>query len=403
MMRTRSADMAARITDKLVRDRQPPAQGNRITYDAEVKGFGVRVTAAGARAFVLNYRLDGRERRYTIGAYPDWSVAAAREEARRLKREVDQGRDPMGERHDERAAPTVADLAMRYVERHLPSKRPKSQREDRDMIQRIVLPRLGRLRVANVRHADVEEMHRALKGTPYRANRTLALLSKMFSLAVRWEWRGDNPVKGIERYPEERRTRHLSPAELARLSVALAGYPNPTAANALRFLLLTGARKGEALAATWDQLDLERGVWTKPSAHTKQKREHRVLLNAAVLALLADQRTRAVGEHVFPGRRPGQPLDDLKAAWAAITRAAGLEGVRVHDLRHSYASILASAGLSLPIIGALLGHTQPATTARYAHLFDDPLREATERVGTFVGSAGKEPGGMALLRRGSRS
>ena len=392
--------MAARITDKLVRDLQCPAQSNRIAYDAEVKGFGVRVTAADARAFVLNYRLDGRERRYTIGAYPDWSVAAAREEARRLKREVDQGRDPMGARHDERAAPTVADLAMRYMERHLPSKRPKSQREDRDMIQRIVLPRLGRLRVANVRHADVEAMHRALKGTPYRANRTLALLSKMFSLAVRWEWRGDNPVKGVERYPEERRTRHLSPAELARLSVALAGYPNPTAANAIRFLLLTGARKGEALAATWDQLDLERGIWTKPSAHTKQKREHRVPLNAAALALLADQRTRATGDHVFPGRKAGQPLDDLQAAWAAITRAAGLEGVRVHDLRHSYASILASGGLSLPIIGALLGHTQPATTARYAHLFDDPLREATERVGAFVSSADRDVAEVVPLRKG---
>jgi integrase len=268
------------------------------------------------------------------------------------------------------------------------------------MIQRIVLPRLGRLKVAIVRHADIEEVHRGLKDTPYRANRTLALLSKMFSLAMRWEWRQDNPVRGVERYPEERRTRHLSQAELVRLSQALANYPNQTAANAVRFLLLTGARKGEALAATWDQFDLERGVWTKSSAHTKQKKEHRVPLNAAVLALLAEQRARAAGEHVFPGRRPGQPLDDVKSAWAAITSAAELEGIRIHDLRHSYASILASAGLSLPIIGALLGHTQPATTSRYAHLFDDPLREATERVGAFVSSANKEAPEVVALRKG---
>jgi len=163
-------------------------------------------------------------------------------------------------------------------------------------------------------------------------------------------------------------------------------------------LLLTGARRGEVLAATWDQFDLEAGVWIKPSSHTKQKREHRVPLSAPARRLLADmraeaerrakERQRELSKYVFPARVGGGAMVEIKSAWAALCRAAKLECVRIHDLRHTYASVLASAGLSLPVIGALLGHTQPGTTARYAHLFDDPLRAATERAAAIVtGSA----------------
>jgi integrase len=388
-----------KLTDAVVRRLEAPDTGNRVRYDGEVKGFGVRVTANGAKAFVLNYRAHGRERRLTIGSFPDWSVSAAREEAKRHKRAIDQGADPMAEREAELAAPTVADLAKRYREDHLPRKR--SARDDISMIERDVLPVLGRIKVANVRHADCEKLHRDItKRAPYRANRVAALISRMFNLSIRWGWRADNPAKGIERNHEDRRTRYLSPAEIARLATVLDGHPERTSAALVKFLLLTGARFGEAAGATWDQVDLEAGTWAKSSAHTKQKREHRIPLSAPARQLLAELKA-ANGEHshVFPGSN-GRPLVTVKKFWRAVCKAANIEGARVHDLRHSHASILASSGLSLPIIGALLGHTQAATTARYAHLYDDPLREAAERVGAVVtGGKSAEVVPMPVRRR----
>jgi integrase len=378
--------MAARLTDKLVKALTPPDSGNRITYDTEIKGFGVRVTASDARAFVVNYRINGRERRYTVGAYPSWSVAAAREEARRLKREIAKGHDPMGQRHVDRAAPTVGDLADRYMREHAVRKVARAQADDRSMIEKIIIPAIGQLKVYEVRRDDIDRLHREVSQTrPIRANRLAQLLSKMFSLANRWEYRLDNPVKGLHRNPEQKRTRYLSGEELQRLTAVLADHPNRQSANVIRLLLLTGARRGELLNATWDQFDLEGGIWIKPSAHTKQKKEHRVPLSAAAKQLLCEMKAEA-GEspYVFPGRVPGEPLREIKSFWSGVCRRAGLEDFRIHDLRHTYASILASAGLSLPVIGALLGHTQPNTTARYSHLFDDPLREATERVSDAV-------------------
>jgi integrase len=177
----------------------------------------------------------------------------------------------------------------------------------------------------------------------------------------------------------------------------------------VRLLLLTGARRGEVLSATWDQFDFVGGTWTKPSSHTKQKLEHRVPLSAPARQLLAEiraeaerrakEKRREPSRYVFPARVGDGPMVEIKTAWAALCRAAGLEGVRVHDLRHTYASVLASAGLSLPVIGALLGHTQPGTTARYAHLFDDPLRAATERVGAVVTAAGDKSAAVIDIRR----
>jgi len=396
------------LTDAIVRSLGTPASGNKITYDGgdpkkRVRGFGVRITAAGARAFVLNYRAGGIERRYTIGSFPVWSVSAAREEAKRLRREIDRGEDPVRGRRDYREAPTVADLCDRYIEEHASArKRERSRLEDAGLIRQWIRPELGAQRVAEIRAVDVEKLHRKITryGTPIRANRVVALLSRMFSLAVRWELRADNPASGIERNHEEPRQRYLSGDELRRLTEALVTHPNQAAANAIRLLLLTGARRAEVLAATWDQFDLEAGIWIKPSSHTKQKKEHRLPLSAPARQLLAEIResqrrggggNRELPPFVFPAQKPAQKskghMVELKGAWAAICKAAQLPRVRVHDLRHTYASVLASAGLSLPIIGALLGHTQPGTTARYAHLFDDPLRAATERVGAIVTAA----------------
>lgn len=378
--------MSQKITDRLLRSLPAPASGNRITYDVEVAGFGIRITAAGAKAFVLNYRLAGRERRYTIGSYPDWSVAAARERAKELKRAVDLGEDPMGQRHEDRAAPSVSQLANRYLAEHAIRKTARTLKDEQSMLKKLVLPALGKIKVHDVRHDDIDQLHREISQTrPIRANRIAQMLSKMFSLGIRWGYRIDNPVKGWSRNPEARRTRYLTGDELQRLNRVLATHPNRACSNVIRLLLLTGARRGEVLTATWDQFDLDVGVWVKPAGYVKQRKEHRVRLSGAALRLLRDMRSeRTTSRYLFPGGVSDRPLQEVKGFWAGVCRKAELNDCRIHDLRHTYASILASAGLSLPVIGALLGHTQPNTTARYSHLFDDPLREATERVGAFV-------------------
>jgi integrase len=380
--------MGEKLTDTLVRRLAPPEQGNRLHYDDAVKGFACRVTAAGARSFVVNYRVDGRERRITIGSFPDWSVAAAREQAKSLKRHVDLGQDPMATRDQARGAPTVRDLAERYKAEHGPRKRPRSLAEDVMLLEQHILPRLGHVRVDAVRRVDVEAMHRAItKDTPTRANRLLALLSTMFSLAVRWELCTINPCKGVEKNREHRRERYLTGDELARLMTALAEHPHQSSANAIRLLLLTGSRRGEVLGAQWNEFDLSEGTWTKPHTSTKQGKSHRVPLSAPARQLLAEMQAQSDSPALFPGRRGGDRQQSLKTFWAAICRTADIQNVRVHDLRHCFASYLASSGLSLPVIGALLGHSSPTTTQRYAHLLDDPLRAATEKVGLIVSGA----------------
>ncbi len=396
--------MSQHLTDSVVKSLPSPDAGNRITYDADVKGFGIRVTAAGARAFVLNYRTrSGRERRYTIGSFPDWKVAVARSEAAELKRRIDRGEDPQGNIEADRTARTVADMCQRFIDEHLPKTRPSTAREYRSIIDTFVLPAMKHLKVADVSYSDVDGLHRKVtgQGAKYRANRVVAVLSKMFSLAVRWGWRTDNPAKGIERNQEEKRHRYLTGDELGRLTIALAQHNDQQAANIIRLLLLTGARRGEVQAAMWDQLDLTAGVWTKPGSATKQKTEHRVPLSGPARQLLADLRTKAAEDavYVFPGRGGEGHRVEIKGDWAVICKAAGITAARMHDLRHTYASVLASAGLSLPVIGALLGHSQPATTARYSHLFDDPLRAATERVGAII--AGQPSAEVVQLKGGA--
>lgn len=389
--------MADRLNDSMVKNLPAPAAGNRITYDAEVKGFGCRVTAAGARSFVLTYRARaGRQGRVTIGSFPDWTVKQARERAKELKRDIDDGADPIRERQAEREAPTIADLAARYQVEHAVRKRPRSAAEDKAMLHRLILPKLGRLRVAAVRRSEIEALHREIsRRAPIYANRCLALLSKMLALAVAWEWRPDNPCRGIEKNPEHKRARYLTPSELERLLAAVAVHSHQSSANAIRLLLLTGARRSEVLGADWTQIDFEVGAWTKPGSTTKQKKMHRTPLSASALQLLAemkaaaDRRARAKlppERFLFPGK-DGKPQTDIKRFWASICATAGIAGLRLHDLRHSYASMLVSSGLSLPIIGSLLGHSNPATTQRYAHLADAALRAATERVGAIVTDA----------------
>jgi integrase len=380
--------MSQKLTDTVVKALPTPAMGNKVHYDSDVKGFGCRVTKGGARSFILNYRTrTGRERRYTIGQYPDWKVQAARTEAGELKKGIDRGDDPLAEVKADREAPTVSDLCDRFESEYLPKKRPSTQRDYKAAMKNDIRPAMKHLKVAEVTFSDVDDLHRKItkRGATYHANRVLALLSKMFNLSIRWGWRTDNPAKGIERNQEQKRNRYLSADELVRLTVALAEHHDQQAANIIRLLLLTGARRGEVQAARWEQFDLKAGIRVKPGSTTKQKTEHRVPLSAPARQLLRElwENASLDAEYVFPGRSDGHRIE-IKADWAALCKAAGITGARIHDLRHTYASLLASAGLSLPIIGALLGHTQPATTARHAHLLDDPLKQATERVGAIL-------------------
>lgn len=370
--------MRQQLTARLIASLSVPNKGGKVYYDAALPGFGVRITAAGHRAFVLNYRTkEGRERRLTIGSLPSWSLAAARLEAADLRRKIDVGEDPLGELETVRAAPTMRDLAERFEREHLPVIRPGTAREYRRHIAARILPALGSLKVAAVSHADIDRLHRRISAdAPYQANRCASVLSKMFALAIRWKMRVDNPAKGVHRNSEEKRARYLSERELRALVVALDAHPDQQATNVFRLLLLTGARLGEVLSATRSQFDLEAGIWIKPSAHTKQKKEHRVPLSGAAVELL-----EGITVWTFPNP------SSLRNSWLRICKAAGIEGLRIHDLRHSYASMLVNSGLSLPVIGAMLGHTTPGTTARYAHLADNPLRDAAERVGALVTKA----------------
>ncbi len=412
--------MSQKLSDRIVKALPTPPKGNRIHYDSEVKGFGCRVTAKGTRAFILNYRTrTGRERRYTIGAFPDWKTVAARAEASELKKRIDRGEDPLAEIEADRNAKTVADLCERFEEEHLARLRPNTAKDYRSQIRLEILPDLRHRKVADITFSDIDALHRKItrRGVPYHANRVLATLSKMFSLAIRWGWRADNPCKGVERNQEEKRHRYLSGDELARLTKALAEAEDQQAANIVRLLLLTGARRGELQSATWDQFDLSTGVWVKPGATTKQKTLHRVPLSAPARQLLVEMRGKAVSDYVFPGRASGHRVE-IKTAWRDLCIAAGIvttetvkdakgrervvvkPSARLHDLRHTYASVLASAGQSLPVIGALLGHTQAQTTARYAHLFDDPLRAATERVGAIVMPSNETNAGDVVPMKG---
>lgn len=393
--------MADRITQKLISKLKPPPSGNSVEYDSEIPGFGVRITAAGAIAFVLNYRVHGRERRYTIGKYPELTATAARERALQLRGRILDGNDPLEERERARSEPTLADLVDHYLKTYAAThKRPTSIRNDRQMIDKIILPKLGKLRLKSIGGNDIASLHAGLKDTPYLANRVLALLSRMFTLAGQWGWSDQNPARGVVRFHEDRRERWLSAEEIGRFSTALDAYADQNAANALRLLLLTGAREGEVLKAEWTQFDLIRGIWTKPSHHTKQKKAEHVPLSASALALLKSMNRENSGGPLFPGQ-DGNSRTTLRRPWIQACKAAGLADaiqlkgkkrivtryrptVRIHDLRHTYASHLVSTGTSLHIVGRLLGHTQPQTTARYAHVADEALRSATERFASLV-------------------
>lgn len=399
----------SRLTDAIVKHLPLPGKNSKIYPDGDVSGLGVRVTAAGAKAYVLRYRVrgSGRERTYTIGACDNWTIGAARKEARRLRQAIDRGEDPQGDLEDQRAAPTVADLIDRFVAEHVASLRPGTAYAYGGLLDNHVRSFFGQhVKVADVTYADCDALHRKItkSGTPYAANRCIATLSKMFSFAIRLNMRTDgiNPARGVRRNYEAKRKRYLKGDELPRLTTALATHPNQQAANIIRLILLTGCRRGEAMSACWADIDLAEGIWSKPFSTVKQKSDHVAPLNAPARQLLSEIRAEQTAKHrqlsrwVFPSDKGSVGhVVELARAWGVICESAGIgEKLRIHDLRHSFASQLASGGASLPLIGALLGHASPATTHRYVHLFQDPQRAAAEKVGAAIAAAGKGAEGV---------
>ena len=399
--------MAKRKLTKRTVESIKPADQDILVWDEALPGFGVRVKPSGVRSYVVQYRnrKTGASKRMTLGQHGSlMTFDQAKKQARLILADAVRGADPVAERQAARKAPTMADLAADYLERHaIPKKRPNSVRNDRAMLQNIILPKVGRKKVEAITRRDIESIHVAMRDRPYQANRVLALLSKMFNLAISWQWRTDNPAKGMERYDEDKRDRYLTDDELRRLCDVLDRSPNQRAANAIRLQLLTGARLGEVLKAEWTEIDFDRGVWTKPSHHTKRKRTQHLPLGPQALSLLSAMREDSAPEppFLFPGDAPGKPLQEIKKFWRSTMNEAGIAHYRRHDNRHTFASHLVSGGLSLEIVGRLLGHTNPATTKRYAHLADDPLRAAATRFGDKIEGlrSGKEAEIVQLPKR----
>lgn len=384
--------------------------GNAAVGSAQRPDVALTLHPSGQRAFRLRYRVQGRERKFTIGRWPDWSVVAAREQAKILRREIDGGADPLARREDARAALRMSDLIDRYITHHLPRLAPRNAADQTSMLRNLVEPEWKNRLVAEITPFDIAKLlakiaegrarpskedarsrgKRELQGpklTPIRANRVGEVLRKMFSPSIKpWKMREDNPAEGFLRRDEVERERFLSIEEIERLADALASAPDQRTAALVRRCMLTGARLGEVRQARFEQFDLALLTWTKQAATTKQRRVHRVPISEDVAALVRLRRASAPADcpWLFPGDVEGKPLQDVRRFWRSIQTAAELPGVRMHDLRHTFASLLATRGASLAVIGKLLGHTQAKTTQRYAHLADQPLRAGVDEVAAIM-------------------
>ncbi len=408
-----------KITKRVVDGAEPVGKRYAI-FDSEIKGFGIRVYPSGKKSWIFEYRPGegGRrvaKKRVTIGSTSDFTPDKARKLAEILRARTKMGHDPQADKALQREAVTVAEIAGEFLEHHVGAKRRVRTKEQyEDVIRRIVLPKLGKLRAKSVTRADLSRLHLAWKHTPFQANRVLAIVGSMYSYAGKQGLvpEGMNPARGIEKYPEDARERYLSVNELERLGAAIREAEtdgiewniDPTkktkhlpkgdnrtvigkhAAAALRLLLFTGCRLREILHLKWEYVDLERGLLFLPTSKTGRKT---VVLNAPAMAVLTNL-TR-IGSYVIAGDTAGtpdeKPRSDLKRPWTLVRRRAGLDDVRLHDLRHNFGAFGAGGGMGLPIIGKLLGHTQAATTQRYAHLDADPLRKASNAIGNMIAAA----------------
>lgn len=368
------------------------ACGGKTTYlwDDRLPGFGVKCLPGGGKRYVLKYRLYGGgrsapQRWLTLGAHGPLTPDQARALAQQALAAVAVGRDPQAAKLHQRQAPTLADVWERFEKEHLPSKKPQTRYDYHAQWRIVIGPKLGKTRVEQLTRSEVDKLHKSLRQTPYRANRVLALLSRLMTLSEVWELRppGSNPCRHVEKFKETPRSRFLGSAELEKLGEAMRAIVasaelSPSAANAIRLLLLTGARLNEILTAKWEWVDAERRVLALPDSKTGAKP---VYLSGAAWEVLRSQKPYAgSSSFIFPGTGAEGRMINLRKPWTRLCTRAELQYVRLHDLRHTAASVAVAQGASLPVIGRLLGHSQAQTTQRYAHVDSDPALRAANAV-----------------------
>jgi integrase len=389
----------------------PPDKGVKEVWDEHCRGLCLLVRATGKATWTFRYRPrdGGARRRVRLGEYPTVGLGEARRRADKQRGKVADGADPQGETNAKRKAPTLSVLIDHYLDAVTPHKKAATLALYRAYLRNMIEPAFGSRRAVSITRTEVAELHRKLgSATPVSANRALVSLSGVFTFAGKTGLmpEGFNPARGIEKFTEEGRERFLSTDELARLGTALRtaeteglAWPEENAppskherkpenrktkltahvVGAFHLLLFTGCRLREILHLRWNEIDFERGLLLLPDSKTGRKA---VVLNAPALQVLTT--LPRIGDFVVLGDDPKKPRSDLKNPWDLIRHNAGLEDVRIHDLRHTHASIGAGAGLGLPIIGKLLGHKHSDTTAKYAHLDNDPLRKASNRIGNEI-------------------
>jgi integrase len=403
--------MQGRVTKRAVDSLEPKDGKEAILWDAEVRGFGVRVQQGGTKTYILQYRTASvrraPQRRLSIGKHGSpWTPDTARIEAKRLLAEIAAGRDPQAARKEERKALTFSELTDLYISEGVSHKKPSTLRADLGRIEHHLKPLLGKVRADRVGRAEIERMRDAVAGGKTAekvekrqagsiatggkgaAAQCVALAATIFTFAISRGLCINNPARGVKKASVRKVERFLSEAEIARLAAAIdaeaARSGNPYPAAAMKLLMLTGCRRGEIVNLRWEHVDFERECLRLPDSKTGAKV---VYLNAPARAVIQELPRMAGNPRVIPGMRVEGAGPALDKVWFRVRQAAGLDDVRMHDLRHSFASVGAAGGLSLPIIGALLGHKHAATTARHAHLSADPLRAANDAVGTRIAAA----------------
>ena len=376
--------MKAKINKSLVNTLKPGNKDIKIR-DTDLSGFELKLTPKGKIVYRVDYNINGRRRYVTIGntgTTPDQARALA---AKTLQA-VAAGEDPAQKIAEEKKGFTLSDACDKYMNEHARTKkRPRSAREDELMIGRLIKPAIGKMKLSAVTPNDIGKLHHKLRSTPTQANRVRTLLMKIFNLAETWGLRplNSNPCARIAKYREEQRRRYLSAEEFARLGTALneAEAPGGEAAQAvaaIRLLILTGARLSEITTlAKWQYLDRERRVLKLPDSKTGYKD---IPVSRAAMEVLDNIPPVIGNDHIISGIKPGKPFTATGKVWRRIRRRAELPDVRLHDLRHSFASIGVLGHMGLPVIGAILGHNSVVTTGRYAHLAIDPAAESAERI-----------------------
>lgn len=364
--------------------------------DTDVRGFHAKITAGGSCAFYLFYRTgSGTERRPKIGSYPDLTPEAARNIAKDWLAIVRGGGDPSGDRQEARKASTIADLCDRYIKEHSkPHKKPRSIAADEQLIRANIKPALGHIKVQDLTRAQVVQFKVAREKTPFAANRCLALLSHMMSLAIVWDIRPDNPIKGVQRFKEKQRDVYFSAEELAKIHETLNRFEQeklaiPGVLLAIRLLALTGCRCGEILALRWEDIDFGRGLFSIKDAKAGGRQQS---VGAPVLAMLQPL-ARKSGWVVEAAADGGQlSANTLATGWKRIRSKAGLPKARLHDFRHTVATMAAQGGANAFVLRDLLGHKTIAMTARYVSSVQTQQRTVADQVADQIAAAMARPG-----------